>query len=151
MQYFGWLPFTPIRAWVILNNFQDFYSSFFSSLSWFCLFRSRIAYQWVNLSKRIAQKCFLLRISLISKETLVQVFSWEFCEIFKNTLFTEQLRATVSTMKHFIIHAVTVAYNTLKVIYKKQQWHCPPTVSKWLSQEKGFASIDQLVWFFFKS
>ena len=29
-------------------------------------------------------------------ETLAQVFSREFCEIFKNTFFTEHLRATAS-------------------------------------------------------
>ena len=33
----------------------------------------------------------------IKKETLVQVFSCEFCEIFKNTFFTEHLRTTAST------------------------------------------------------
>ena len=31
----------------------------------------------------------------IKKETLVQIFSSEFCEIFKNSLFTEHLWATV--------------------------------------------------------
>ena len=30
--------------------------------------------------------------NFIKKETLAQVFSCEFCEIFKNTFFTEQLR-----------------------------------------------------------
>ena len=30
----------------------------------------------------------------INKETLAQVFSCEFCEIFKNTYFTEHLRTT---------------------------------------------------------
>ena len=30
----------------------------------------------------------------IKKETLAQVISSEFCEIFKNTFFTEHLRAT---------------------------------------------------------
>ena len=32
----------------------------------------------------------------IKKESLTQVFSCEFCEISKNTFFTEHLRATVS-------------------------------------------------------
>ena len=34
--------------------------------------------------------------SFIKKETLANVFSCEFCEISKNTFFTEQLRATAS-------------------------------------------------------
>ena len=32
----------------------------------------------------------------IKKETLTQIFSFEFCDIFKNTLFTENLWATAS-------------------------------------------------------
>ena len=39
--------------------------------------------------------------SFIKKETLVQVFSCEFRETFKNTFFTEDLRATASV---FYIH-----------------------------------------------
>ena len=34
--------------------------------------------------------------NFIKKETLVQVFSCEFSKIFKNTFFTEHLRATAS-------------------------------------------------------
>ena len=34
--------------------------------------------------------------NFIKKETLTQVFSCEFCEICKNTFFTEQLRMTAS-------------------------------------------------------
>ena len=33
------------------------------------------------------------------KETLAQVFSCEFCEISKNTFFTEHLRMTTSEVK----------------------------------------------------
>ena len=36
----------------------------------------------------------------IKKETLAQVFSCEFCEISKNTFFTEHLRATRSIKTH---------------------------------------------------
>ena len=35
--------------------------------------------------------------NLIKKDTSAQVFSSEFCKIFRNTFFTEHLRATVST------------------------------------------------------
>ena len=34
--------------------------------------------------------------NFIKKDTLAQVFSCEFCEIFKNTFFTEHLRTTAS-------------------------------------------------------
>ena len=44
---------------------------------------------------------FLLKLQAsacnsIKKQTLAQVFSCEFCEIFKNTFFTEHLQATAS-------------------------------------------------------
>ena len=42
----------------------------------------------------------------IKKETLAQVFSCEFCGVFKNSFFTEQLQATASAFSinpHFIL------------------------------------------------
>ena len=38
--------------------------------------------------------------NFIKKETLAQVFSWEFCEISKNTFFIEHLRANASEVSH---------------------------------------------------
>ena len=48
-----------------------------------------------------ARVSFLIKLqaeacNFLKKETLAQVFSCEFCEIFKNTLFTEHLWVTVS-------------------------------------------------------
>ena len=43
--------------------------------------------------KHLGQSLFF---NFIKKETLAQVFSCEFCEIFKNIFFTEPLRATAS-------------------------------------------------------
>ena len=40
--------------------------------------------------------------NFIKKETLVQVFSCEFCEIFKNTYFEEHLRTTASGFMFFV-------------------------------------------------
>ena len=37
--------------------------------------------------------------NFIKKETLAQVFSFEFCEISKKTFFTEHLRTTASVIK----------------------------------------------------
>ena len=45
----------------------------------------------VNGQKQPPQVC-----NFIKKETLAQVFSGEFCEIFKNTFFTEHLWRTAS-------------------------------------------------------
>ena len=36
--------------------------------------------------------------NFIIKETLAQVFSCEFCQIFKNTFFTEHLRVSASIL-----------------------------------------------------
>ena len=42
---------------------------------------------------------FLIKAyNFIKKETLAQVFSCEFCEIFKNTFFTEHLWTTASSI-----------------------------------------------------
>ena len=45
------------------------------------------------------RKCSVKRMPHI--ETLTQVFSCEFCEIFKNNFFTENLRTTASAMFYF--------------------------------------------------
>ena len=37
--------------------------------------------------------------NFIKKDTLAQVFSCEFCEIFKNTFFTEHLWTTASNLR----------------------------------------------------
>ena len=39
--------------------------------------------------------------NLITKEKLTQLFSYEFCEIFKNTFFKEYLCATASAEKMY--------------------------------------------------
>ena len=42
----------------------------------------------------LKNKVACLRPVIIKKETLAQVFSCEFCEIFKNTFLTEHFRVT---------------------------------------------------------
>ena len=54
--------------------------------------------------KHLYQSLFLIKLQasdlqLYGKETLAQVFSCEFCEIFKNTFFTGHLWATASGYK----------------------------------------------------
>ena len=48
---------------------------------------------WIKLQASRSQACNFIKI-----ETLAQVFSSEFCEISKNTFFTEHLWATVSML-----------------------------------------------------
>ena len=52
--------------------------------------------------KHLCQSLFFNKVAgaacnFIKKETLTQVFSCEFCEISKNTCFTEHLRTTASS------------------------------------------------------
>ena len=55
--------------------------------------------------KHLCQSLFFNEIAslraatLLKKETLAQVFSCEFCEIFKSTIFTEHLWMTASLTK----------------------------------------------------
>ena len=50
---------------------------------------------WFINKKILRQNNFFI-LRNIKKEILVQAFSYEFCEIFKNTIFTEYLRPTAS-------------------------------------------------------
>ena len=53
-----------------------------------------------NTSARVSflTKLQASELQLYKKETLALVFSWEFCEIFKNTFFTEHLRTAASVL-----------------------------------------------------
>ena len=53
-----------------------------------------------HLCRSLCFKKSLEVCNVIKKETLAQVFSCEFCEISKNTFFTEHLRATASECWH---------------------------------------------------
>ena len=48
--------------------------------------------------------CTLKKVYFIKKETLAQVFPREFCEISKNTFFTEHLRTTASISSQSDLH-----------------------------------------------
>ena len=66
------------------------------------------------LSEAVAQRCSIKKCFFISqksqaltatyyKETQVQVFSHEFCEVFKNAFFTEHLWATASNLLYVVL------------------------------------------------
>ena len=49
--------------------------------------------------KHVCQSLFFNKVAgliTVKKETLAQVFSCEFCEIFKDTFFTQHLRTSAS-------------------------------------------------------
>ena len=48
--------------------------------------------------KHLCQSLLFNKVNFIKKHTLTKVFSCQFWEIFKNTVFTEQLRATAIVM-----------------------------------------------------
>ena len=58
-----------------------------------------------------ARVSFLIKLQapdpqFIKKETLAEEFSYEFCEIFKNTFFTDHLRATASELEEVNIQSL---------------------------------------------
>ena len=82
--------------------------------------------------KHLCQALFLNKVAglrldasnFIKKETLAQVFSCEFCEIFKNTYFTEHLRMTASGggmwWNHFVVSTGKNCASLSKVLLKFQ-------------------------------
>ena len=68
----------------------------------FTKFTGKQLFQGLFLSKVAGQVC-----KFIKKETLAQVFSCEFCEIFKNTFFTEHVWTTASRCRTiFLVRCV---------------------------------------------
>ena len=57
---------------------------------------SRSSHWWCSMKKGVSEAC-----NFIKKESLAQVFSCEFYEIFKNTFSTEHLRAIASLTPTF--------------------------------------------------
>ena len=54
--------------------------------------------------------------------TLAQAFSWEFCELFKNTFFTEHLWATVSSQCQSLFFNKVAGLKPV-ILFKKRLWH----------------------------
>ena len=55
----------------------------------------------------------LFQTNLFKKETLAQVFSCEFCEISKNTFFTEHIGATAPVFMSLCLLSVTLFYKII--------------------------------------
>ena len=67
-------------------------------------------YQSLFLLKLQAEACHFIK-----KETVAQMFSCEFCEIFKNTFFTEHLWTTLSRLE-FSLYILFLLHITLQFI-----------------------------------
>ena len=70
--------------------------------------------------------------NFIKKQVLTHVFSSEFCKIFKNTLFTEHLRATASVEVHQTCKFFRINYRVVFRIFPSisDQFFCKN--SQWL-------------------
>ena len=55
--------------------------------------------------------------NVIKKETLAQVFSCEFCEISKNTFFTDHVRATASVFSTLFFNALILLFSFVVFIW----------------------------------
>ena len=61
--------------------------------------------------------------NFIKKEILAQVFSCEFCEISKNTFFTEHVWATASVPAHFFVYRGTYAWSIfIEILLEVAVW-----------------------------
>ena len=73
-----------------------------------------------NPNEKIFKKLFVAW-NFIKKETLAQVVFCEFCEIFKNTNFTEHLWVTVS---HIWMQAVVISNLNLSLQFMTINFKC---------------------------
>ena len=74
--------------------------------------------------------------NFIKKETLTKVFSCEFCEIFKNTFFTEHLRTTASALSAKCGKFSGKASGCFQIKRSVSQFGNNQTISRW-----GFHSV----------
>ena len=71
--------------------------------------------------KYLCQSHFFSKLqacNFIKKEILAQVFSCEFCEMFKNTFFTEHLRTTVSVPREFSFFCSETKLLAFNILHK---------------------------------
>ena len=95
-----------------------------------CSVRKRVLRNFaIFTGKHLCQSLFFNKVAglrheacnFVKKKTLAQVLSCEFCEISKNTFFTEHLRATASGSHSFICYHSFVYGFKHSCIYLVQQ------------------------------
>ena len=72
------------------------------------------------MTQRFTKIFYLLRVLRTKKQTLAQVFSCEFCEISKNTFFTEHLRLH-KDYKNFLVESQDTS--VLKYPMQRDDYH----------------------------
>ena len=77
----------------------------------FC--KKNVFFKCCRIHRKTPEAC-----NFIKKETLAQVFSCKFCNIFKNTFFTEQLRTTASEDIEKFLHFIFYICTFLQVFMK---------------------------------
>ena len=97
----------------ILTENSDFYLASFRSSHQRCSLSKGVLRNFAKFTgKHLCQSLFFNKVAgaacnFIKKETLTQVFSCEFCEISKNTFFTEHLRTTASIVWILMLYLLT--------------------------------------------
>ena len=79
--------------------------------SWCSIIKS-VRKNFAKFTGKQQKNCRPKACNFIKKETLTQVVSYGFCKVFKNTIFTDQLRTT-ATISAF----VTSQFNYVSVIW----------------------------------
>ena len=78
--------------------------------------------------------------SFTKKETLAQVFSCEFCEISKNTFFTEHLQTTTSVLQYAQFKLCSEAYSG--PLHEKPCFYFVNVLKRWSFQNKMAPEYD---------
>ena len=76
--------------------------------------RCSVKKMFIEISQK-SQENTCVRVSFLMKMTPAQVFSYEFCEMFKNILFKEHLRATASDYTFIERKTTTFRTKTLRI------------------------------------
>ena len=74
-----------------------------------------------NTSARVSFCCWPRACNFINKETLAQVVSVEFCQISKNTFFTEHLREAASVVSWYLMNFDYFFFTTNSTIRYKHE------------------------------
>ena len=89
------------KSQVVTNFFYEKTSHYWATTEFYS--KTRRSHRGCSVKKDVLRnfakftgKQLCQRLNFIKKESLAQVFSCEFCEISKNTFFTEHLRTTAS-------------------------------------------------------
>ena len=105
-----------------------------------------------SISERLEQQPWAC--TFIKKETLTQVFSYEFCEISKNTFSTEHLQTTASVeCKYLWVWSVYPWFDFVRCLQFFSQSAETETLSRMMYQTRwaNFAAIFTLEWWHFST